>query len=216
MADVEAMFHQVKIPERDMDCLRFYWWPNGNLDNQPEVYRMTAHLFGAVSSPSCSNTALRKTAEDNSDRFKPEVSDVLVNNFYVDDCLKSCRTETEAISLVQNLISICQLGGFNLTKWISNSYTVLETVPVEKRAKDVKQLQLGCDDLPTQRALGVYWAVESDVLGFNIDIQNRPSTRRGILSVISSIYDPLGLAAPFILPGKIILQDLCHRGTGLG
>lgn len=39
-------------------------------------------------------------------------------------------------------------------------------------------------------------------------IQNRPLSRRGILSTVCSVYDPLGLVAPLILVGKQILQDL--------
>ncbi|XP_028413969.1 uncharacterized protein LOC114536827 [Dendronephthya gigantea] len=34
------------------------------------------------------------------------------------------------------------------------------------------------------------------------------------LSVISSVYDPLGFAAPFILPVKILMQHLCRRKLG--
>lgn len=30
MADVEAMFHQVRVPEADSDLLRFLWWPGGD------------------------------------------------------------------------------------------------------------------------------------------------------------------------------------------
>ena len=32
-----------------------------------------------------------------------------------------------------------------------------------------------------------------------------------MLSMISSIYDPLGFAAPFILEGRRILQGLCNQ-----
>ncbi|XP_071138741.1 uncharacterized protein [Mytilus edulis] len=60
LGDIEAMFHQVKVPPLDRDCLRFFWWPNGNMENEPEQYRMTVHLFGATSSPSCCNYALKK------------------------------------------------------------------------------------------------------------------------------------------------------------
>ena len=58
MADIEAMFHQVLVPIKQRDFLRFLWWPNGDLTAQLEEYRMTVHPFGAVSSPSCSNYAL--------------------------------------------------------------------------------------------------------------------------------------------------------------
>ena len=53
-----------------------------------------------------------------------------------------------------------------------------------------------------------------DVFGYNVTIKTRPQTRRGILSIVTSIYDPLGIAAPFVLPAKSILQDLCRKGVG--
>ena len=37
-------------------------------------------------------------------------------------------------------------------------------------------------------------------------------TRRGILSVLNSVYDPLGFGAPFLLKGKQIFQKLCEQG----
>jgi hypothetical protein len=37
MSDVEAMFHQVKVPHDDCDVLRFLWWPNGDLDNEQQT-----------------------------------------------------------------------------------------------------------------------------------------------------------------------------------
>jgi len=51
IADVEAMFYQVRVSPPDRDALRFYWWTEGNLDSDPDVYRMMVHLFGAKSSP---------------------------------------------------------------------------------------------------------------------------------------------------------------------
>ena len=73
----------------------------------------------------------------------------------------------------------------------------------------MKTLDLSYDDLPIERALGVQWCVESDTFRFRITIKDKPLTRRGILSIISSIYDPLGFAAPFALKTKKLLQDLC-------
>ena len=58
------------------------------------------------------------------------------------------------------------------------------------------------------------WFVETDQFGFKVFIKDRPCNRRGILSAVSSLYDPLGMAAPFILPAKLLLQDLCRRGLG--
>ena len=55
------------------------------------------------------------------------------------------------------------------------------------------------------------WNIENDQLGFSsVSLGDKPFTRRGMLSMISKIYVPLGLAAPF-LEGKINLQDLCKN-----
>ena len=65
--------------------------------------------------------------------------------------------------------------------------------------------------MPVERALGVRWDVEGDIFCFKIEVNDKPLTRRGLLSVVSSVYDPLGFAAPVILPAKAILQDLCRK-----
>ena len=103
MGDIEAMFHQVKVPKEDRDYLRLLWWPGGNTELEPREYRMAVHLFGATSSPSCANIALRQTAIDHGTEFDKSVITTVNKNFYVDDCLKSFETEQNAIQLVQDL-----------------------------------------------------------------------------------------------------------------
>ena len=211
MADVESMFHQVHVSPNDCDALWFLWWPNNDFNSEPEEYQMMVHLFGATSSPSCANFGLRRTAEDNCQEFSEEAVDSVKDNFYMDDCLKSVPSETKAIGLVDELRSLLSKGGFRLTKWISNSRKVIDSIPLSERAASVKDL---LDQLPIERALGVRWDVESDTFGFKISVKDRPATRQGILSVVSSVYNPLGFAAPFTLPAKALLQDLCRKNLG--
>lgn len=45
MSNVEATFHQVHIRLSDCDALRFLWWPDGDLESQPEEYQMRVRLF---------------------------------------------------------------------------------------------------------------------------------------------------------------------------
>ena len=63
--------------------------------------------------------------------------------------------------------------------------------------------------LPKERVLGVLWNVENSTLGFKVNLKENPLTRRGVLSVLSSIYDPLGFGAPF-LKGNRIIQKVCQ------
>lgn len=210
MSDIEGMFCQVRVPAEDADMLRFLWWPQGDLSQELKEYRMVVNLFGATSSPSCASFALRKCAEDNQAAFSSEATNTILRNFYVDDCLKSVGSEEQAVALIQELRRLCAAGGFRLTKWISNSRAVLASIHEDDRAKEVKELDLEKDCLPIERALGVQWCVESDMLKFRVSIQNKPLTRRGVLSMMSTIYDPLGILAPLILPVKQILQELCR------
>lgn len=91
---------------------------------------------------------------------------------------------------------------------------MIEAIPEEQRAKDMKNLSLSHDILPVERVLGVQWCIQSDAFKFKIVVPEKPITRRGILSVVSSIYDPLGILSPVVLTAKIILQQLCRKELG--
>ena len=213
MADIEAMFYQVRIPEEQRSYLRFLWWDDGDTKNEPSEYEMCVHTFGAISSPSCANYALKKTAEDNRIRFGDRVADTILRDFYVDDMLKSINDEDSAISLLSGVQGSCNEGGFNLTKVVSSSHKLINSTDLNKRASSLKEFEL-CKKLPVERALGVVWFVENDSFGFRISIEDQPLTRRGILSTISSIYDPCGLGSPFLLRGRKILQEITADKDG--
>ncbi len=122
-------------------------------------------------------------------------------------------SDGKAARLAADLQSLMKMGGFRLTKWISNSRAVLDTIPESERAPTVISLNPE-DVLPCDRALGVNWNVNDDEITFKIKIADKPLTRRGILSIVSAIFDPLGLAAPVTLVAKIIVQNLCRKGLG--
>ena len=81
MADIESMFHQVRVPDPDSFFLRFFWWEDGNMARELQEYQMVIHLFGATLSPPCQNLALRKTAQDNRYSFPPDVINTVKRNF---------------------------------------------------------------------------------------------------------------------------------------
>ena len=118
-------------------------------------------------------------------------------------------TISDAIELIANSQGFCASAKLRLHKFASNRKDVLEPLPKDDSARDLKDLDLRHNALPVQRSLGTYWCIESDTLGFRIELKDKPLSRRGILSTISSVYDPLGIVSPVILTGKQILQDLC-------
>ena len=138
---------------------------------------MTRHLFGAVSSPACANYVLQCTAEDNKDNYGTKVANTLRRNFYVEDVLKSASTEDKAIELAKDVKAVCGNGGFNLSKFVGNTERIINSIPDDHRAEKVKNLALGQDKLPIERALGVIWCVESDTFNFRIELKDKPCTR---------------------------------------
>ena len=212
VADVEQMFHQVRVRPEDCDALRSLWWKNSDFTKGVVDHQMLVHLFGASSSPCCASVALKKTANDNKASFDVLTVYTVNRNFYVDDCLKSVSTVPEAHRLVCQLSNLLAQGGFHLTKWINNCREVLKSIPPSERAPSIRDLDL--EDLPLDRALGTQWDVEKVTLSFKVAKREVPNTRRGMLSLISGLYDPLGFAAPFILPAKMLLQELCRQDYG--
>ena len=73
------------------------------------------------------------------------------------------------------------------------------------------KLDLDLDQLPLERALGVYWDVQSDTFKFKALQAYKPSTKRGVLSVVSSLFDPLAFLSPFVFTAKILLQELWRQ-----
>lgn len=112
------MFHQVRIPEEDVD-FRILWWPGGNISQPLAEYWITV------------------TADDNEDKARPETLSTIRHKFYIDDCLKAVPSERQAICQVQELREICATGGFKLTKRTSNNFSILASVPAEERTKEV-------------------------------------------------------------------------------
>ncbi len=205
------MFHRFHVSQEDRDYLRFLWWENGDTNSEPKEYRMKVHLFGAASSPGCANYGMKYLACQNEKEY-PAAASFIKGHFYVDDGLISVESVDAAIKLVQEARNVCAKGKLRLHKFISNDRKVMESIPVSEQASGVQDVELGSDELPVQMVLGVKWSVNSDTFSFKVTLDEKPATRRGILSKVASVFDPLGFLAPFLLLGKKILQEMCQRG----
>lgn len=211
--DVRSMYHRVHVPNADSNLLRFLWFRNHDPDGQIQIFRMRSHVFGAVSSGSVASLALAYCAEEGRTCF-PEAADVILRNTYVDDALCATDTVQDAVKVARDLKELCAAGSFNMTKFSSNSPEFLRQIPAEDRGKNVKDLDLDRDSLGSERALGLKWSMDTDMFFFQFSDNRKPMTRRGLLSTVSSIFDPLGIVAPVTLPGRILLQKLCALSYG--
>ncbi|GAA48675.1 hypothetical protein CLF_101899 [Clonorchis sinensis] len=105
-----------------------------------------------------------------------------------------------------------KLGGFRIHKWVSNNPEVLNVIPISERASEL--LDLDISDSTLHKTLGLCWSIKTDCCRFKVDLPTRPATKRGILSRIASLYEPLGFVAPFLLQPKRLLQRPCEKKFG--
>ena len=218
MADVEQMFHSFVVKEEHRDFLRFLWYKDNRPDGAVIEYRMKVYLFGNTSSPAVAAFGLRKTAQEEEAQFGSDAREFVERDFYVDDGLKSLPGSAESIDLLQRTQAMLATANLRLHKVASNDPNVTNAFPTEDRASgasDLCNLDLSQVTKPTQRSLGVYWNLETDTFSFRVSDEDKPFTKRGVLSVINSLFDPLGIASPVIIKGKMLLRvmstDLKNR-----
>lgn len=80
--------------------------------------------------------------------------------------------------------------------------------PVSEEETYAKE-QLGIPRKGEASLLGLPLEKESDTIGVKFPSESAEPTKRGILGKIARIYDPLGLASPVTLGGKLLYRDAC-------
>ena len=135
------------------------------------------------------------------------VTEVILNCFYVDDCLFSAPSRSEAIQKIQGTTSLLQKGGFRLTKFQANDQAVLhalEDAQINDRSREAKDLSAGVNS----KVLGVKWDITGDKFYFDVDVTlENKITKRRMLSITSSIFDPLGFVNPIVVSGRLLFQE---------
>ena len=209
VAVVSIMFHQVRVAPRDRDALRFLWWAKGDLEAEPKVYHMLVHLFGAKSFLSCTAFCLKEVANEFRKYFEPIISKNVRQCFYVDDFLSGSKNCEAGIKLVEDMQAILAKAGFNLMKWRSTSARVMASVPASHRGKGVCEMPLGGEG--ENVVLGIKWSLEKDEFYFTAEIPDKLLTKRVLLSITNSLYDPLGFLVLVVLEAHMIYRSACQE-----
>ena len=219
--DVKKMYHTIGISELDQHTHRFLW-RNLQVEKQPATHIITAVSFGDRPAGAIASLALQKTAQMGEARY-PQASFMIKKNTYMDDIVGSLDSNEDVERITTNIEEILKKGSFEIKEWITSYSSAI--VPLDNR-HDV-----------SSKVLGVVWDTQKDELRFQVRLnfsekkrkiregvditlksieKDFPTilTRRMILSQVNGIYDPLGLATPYLVQAKLLLRELTVAKSG--
>lgn len=194
-ADVEKMFRQVLI-QSDMRDLQLILWREKSTEPL-RIFQLNTVTYGTASAPYLSMRCIRQLAQECCDDV---IADVINNDFFVDDLITGHDDPDILFDICKRTSQVLKSGCFPLRKWTFN-YDVTTTMS--------KELTVG--EHTQNKTLGIGWMNNEDELYFTTSlkpIDSPPLTKRIMLSIISQIYDPLGLLAPGVIISKVLLQGL--------
>ncbi|XP_062556876.1 uncharacterized protein LOC134221705 [Armigeres subalbatus] len=134
-----------------------------------------------------------------------------MDDTYMDDVITGANDVETATQMQIQLNAMLSRGGFQLRKWASNCPAALAGIPEENLAIRTSD-GINLDPDPAVKTLGLTWIPSSDILRFQFIIPSLDSdtvlTKRSVLSVIATLFDPLGLLGAAITTAKIFMQLL--------
>ena len=172
------------------------------------MYEYRRHIFGAKSLPTCAKYALQQVARDNAQE-SPQITKLIMRNFYMDDFVKSVPSAEQAIEIYKQLRAMLAKRGFHLTKSISNCEQTMTSIDqADKSPSYCKTFEAE----PTSPSiLGLQWNVDADNLEVCRGMQKEipvKITQRAVLSHVSAVFDPLGIASPFTIRMRLLLKSI--------
>ena len=206
-SDIEKAFLQINVNENDRDYLRFLWFDN-ILSDQPKIVRnrFARVVFGVTSSPFCLNGTIRKHVQ--SYDFDKEFIDKVLSSFFVDDFIGGEESVAKAFELFKKLRIRFLEGHFLLRKWKTNNLKLRDLINHNNSGNEDAVNKV-------EKVLGIPWDSDEDILVYDFktimkDAHKSKPTKRNLLKIISSFYDPIGLIQPILISLKILLQE-AHR-----
>ena len=127
----------------------------------------------------------------------------------MDDYLHSVESPERALIRSKELVHLLHLGGFKLTKFVSNVPDLADRIDGSAQSTEPKVIVSSKEE--SMHVLGLKWDHNNDTLvvsrGTNSTI-TKSLTQRLVLSLVSKVYDPIGLVAPFTVGARLILKDI--------
>ncbi|XP_039446262.1 uncharacterized protein LOC120425723 [Culex pipiens pallens] len=209
-ADAEKMYRQVLVHPDDRPLQQILWRSTPNEDLK--TYQLNTVTYGTAPAPYLATRVLNQLADDEAENY-PLAAPQVKRSFYVDDYLSGDNDENRLMETNRQLIGLLGSGGFTMRKWCSNSSRVLSHIPEELRDP---RTELELSESGSIKTLGLLWQPVPDHLSCKVPEYNstEPITKALILSELSQLFDPTGMAGPVIVRAKMFLQSLWEKNFG--
>lgn len=200
LADITKMYRQFNVHPDHRNLQLILWRAD---KSQPlSVYQLNTITYGLAAAPFLAIRSLQYAA-DNFPLPHETGKNAIKNDFYVDDMVTGADDLHTLRKIKAEVSEILSYYHLSLSKWHCNhpSMEVFESCNFK------------FDDGITT-TLGVSWHPDKDEFMFSFDPTSKYAfvTKRSILSITSSLFDPLGLIAPALIRAKILLQQLWIKG----
>ncbi|KAI5715899.1 hypothetical protein M8J77_024346 [Diaphorina citri] len=204
--DIRKMYLQILVSEdqRKYQKVLCRFSPQEEL----QTYTLNTVTFGLACSPYLALRCVKELASMERENY-PLASERVQVDSYMDDICSSVSSESEACELQSQLVAMFKTGGFQLSKWASNSSTLLSRIPDEDKLESC----LKWDD-SSLKVLGLMWHPVTDSFSFEVNIKTTVCTKRNVLKLTASIFDVLGLLAPVTLYAKLLIKYLWQENIG--
>lgn len=204
-SDIRRAFLQIELRKEDRDFVRFLWWEKENVLKE---FRHTRVVFGVTSSPFLLGGVIAFHLSQ-APAERSSITQKLERSFYIDNCVTSVDNEKELVDFIKYSTKILAEAQMDLRMWIFG--------PIENNVAGLIPMDLGTestlnDSVPV---LGVIWDREEDniSIGIKTAVLSENLSKREVLSVTQTIFDPLGFLAPVLLPAKLLLREIWATKT---
>ena len=211
-ADVSEMFLRCRIKKEDRKYHRFYW--NG------KIWQWTRTMFGNRASPDITQKIIYENAMRHKDEL-PLAAECAIRDVYMDDGIKSIQQQKLCVQLALELIKLFGYADMKIVKFYTNSVDTIKALPPDVLSAKVHIMEDNNPTYESSKVLGMVWDASTDSLKFiskfkttedffaHKKLTRKPTwTKRLILQLSATVYDPTGLICPFTVRSRSIIQEL--------
>jgi len=194
IADIKNAFLNIELSEVDDRNRLCFMWKQGN---KTVYYKFCVLPWGLASAPFVLNYVLKYHFEKHIDN---PLTASIKDSFYVDNLITSVPDAEKAINLFHHSRELLKKGGFFIRDFNSN---------LEKVREEAKALDIASSKGQKEMTLGYEYDTKLDTLSLaDFKLEAKRYTKRTVLSMFASIFDPMGYYAPVLIKGKLFIRKL--------